>query len=63
MKELKVSVEFGLLLDKGAWPEFCDKYGVNIWCMNEGLADRETTYMITLDDAIKWELNNETPNS
>ena len=29
----------------------CKKYGINEWCLNEGLADYDSTVEISLEDA------------
>ena len=34
-----------------AWNIMCDKYGINEWCLNEGLANDSDTIEITLKDA------------
>ena len=38
----------------GAWEHMCKKYGVNEWCINEGLADDESTIDISLQDAERY---------
>ena len=34
-----------------AWERMCEKYGINEWCLNEGLADDDSTVEISLEDA------------
>lgn len=34
-----------------AWKRMCDTYGVNEWCISEGLADENTEIEISLEDA------------
>ena len=34
-----------------AWERMCKKYGINEWCLNEGLADYDSTVEISLEDA------------
>ena len=34
-----------------AWERMCKKYGTNEWCLNEGLADYDSTVEISLEDA------------
>ena len=41
-----------------AWEKFCDKYGYNYYCMNEG-ADGDTKVEVTLEDAENWGLIDE----
>jgi hypothetical protein len=37
-EETKITISVGELCDKYCWDDYCEKYGVNVWCMNEGLA-------------------------
>jgi hypothetical protein len=53
---MKIEVTFGAINNAHAWDEFCEKYGINYYCMNEGLADSDDTTSIELTDAIKWEI-------
>lgn len=55
-EEIKVNVTFGKILDHGDWDYFCEKYGINPWCINEGLADRKEQYSISVEDAKKMGL-------
>lgn len=50
----KVLTTFGELLDKGVWDKYCDAYGLNVWCINEGQADRNEKCEITIDCAKEW---------
>jgi hypothetical protein len=53
-KDLKVEVTFGDILDApllGSWDYICEKYGLNVWILNEGLADRKDKYEISIADA------------
>lgn len=34
-----------------AWSLMCEKYRINEYCINEGLADNESTIEISLEDA------------
>lgn len=34
-----------------SWGRFCNDYGFNEWCINEGLAESDTTVQITIEDA------------
>ncbi len=52
-----IEVEFGDILDAplyDSWDDFCDKYGINVWCINEGLAERNTTIKVDIKDAKRW---------
>ena len=33
------------------WDYICEKYGINPWCMNEGLASSSDEIEISLEDA------------
>lgn len=50
-----ISFTLGEILDSGHWDEFCEKYGINEWCINEG-ADRDSTKEIFVNDAKKYGL-------
>ena len=54
-----VSVKLGDVLHApyiNAWQDMCQKYGINEWCINEGLAESGDTIEVTLDDAEYWGL-------
>ena len=36
--------------DKGIWSEFCDMFGWNYYCLNEGLDDK-TKQIMTIEQA------------
>ena len=53
-EEIKVTVKLVDVLHAplmSAWERMCEKYGINEWCINEGLADDESTVEISLQDA------------
>lgn len=57
--EVKVTVTLGEILNApymSAWEEMCGKYGINEWCINEGMADSDDTIEISLQDAESWGL-------
>lgn len=57
--EVKVIVKLGDVLDApliNAWQKMCEKYGINEWCLKEGLADKDDTIEIFLEDAEHWGL-------
>ena len=54
MENIKVKVSLKELLDSNYWEEYCKKYGVNVYCINEGLADSETLVEIDFEDAQSW---------
>lgn len=52
--EVKVTFTLGDILDApliNAWEKMCEKYGINEWCLNEGMARYEDTIEISLEDA------------
>ena len=54
--EIKVSVKLRDISRANyamAWEEFCNKYGYNPFCMNEG-ADGDSKVKISLEDAENW---------
>jgi hypothetical protein len=57
--EIKVKVKLGDVLEAprvGAWGKMCEKYGINEWCLNEGIADSDDTIEVSLEDAENWGL-------
>lgn len=53
-EDIKISAKLGNILDApliDAWTYICNKYGLNEWCLNEGLADRNDEIQISLKDA------------
>ena len=62
--EIKVTVTLGQVLDApliGSWEKMCSKYGINEWCLNEGMADSNDTIEISLEDAENWGVVEELP--
>jgi hypothetical protein len=58
-RKTKVTVKLGDVLGAPywkSWREMCDKYGVNEWCLSEGLADSDDTIEVSLEDAEHWGL-------
>jgi len=56
--EIKINITLGEISKAryvSAWDNFCDKYGYNYYCINEG-ADINNKVEITLEDAEKWGL-------
>lgn len=39
-----------------SWDHFCSKYGINEWCINEGLASGNEIYDIEYEDALLYGL-------
>ncbi len=50
-----ISFTLGEILESGYWEKFCEDYGVNEWCINEG-ADRYSEKEIFVNDAKKYGL-------
>ena len=42
-----------VLFDLGLWEKYCDITGTNVWCINEGLADMDTKFEMTTEQATK----------
>lgn len=61
--EVKIPVKLGDILDAGRWDEVCDKYGLNVWCINEGQADRDDAIDITIADAERYGLLTDDENN
>jgi len=57
--DIKITTTMGEILDAGVWNVYCEKYGINEWCMNEGFADSKTEVQITLAEAERWGLIDE----
>jgi len=52
--EIKIKVKLRDVLGaplSSAWERMCKKYGINEWCLNEGMADGDDTVDISLEDA------------
>jgi len=52
--EIKITVKLKDVLNAplmSSWERMCEKYGINEWCLNEGLADDDSTVEINLEDA------------
>jgi len=55
--EVKIKVTFEQVLDApliGAWEEMCNKYGINEWCLNEGLVNNDDVIEVSLEEAERW---------
>lgn len=55
--EIKVTVKLIDVLHApliNAWKIMCVKYGVNEWCLNEGISDDNSTIEISLEDAERY---------
>ena len=55
---VKVTVTFGEIMDApliGSWDEFCEVYGFDPWCVNEG-GDPDHEVEITVSQALRWGL-------
>ena len=54
-----VKTTMGEILDApalGSWDKYCEKYGVNPYCMNEGRAESSTEVEISIEDAQEYGL-------
>jgi hypothetical protein len=57
---MKVTVKLiDVLRSSGyAWEKMCEDYGINPWCINEGLADEDSTQEITIEQLSEYGLVN-----
>lgn len=56
---MRVTITFGELMDKYDWEGVCNVLGLNIWCINEGLASSDEEITISEEDAKKIGILNE----
>jgi len=49
---VRVSVQN--ICNHGAWDEYCEAYGINVWARNEGLMSEDEVVSITADEAREW---------
>ena len=57
--EITVTVKLGDVLHApyiNSWQDMCQKYGINEWCINEGLAESDDTIEVSLEDVEYWGL-------
>jgi len=50
---IKIQISFGDIKDYGDWDVFCNITGTNPWCLNEGLADRDTIAYLTVEEVAQ----------
>ena len=55
IKKANKAISFTLqeILDSGYWEEFCEKYGINEWAINEGGGDIEKDIFIADEKRYK----------
>lgn len=59
MDEIKVKVTLNSVNhapNAHAWEELCEWYGINEWCLNEGLAYGDDTVEVSFRHAKRWGL-------
>jgi hypothetical protein len=56
MPKIGIQVEAQMLLDRGVWDDYCEKYGINVWAINEGLMRSNEMLNVSLADAKRWGL-------
>lgn len=57
--EINITVTLGDILHApyiNAWKDMCEKYGINEWCLNEGISQSNDTVEISLIDAEMYGL-------
>lgn len=42
------------LMDKGAWDNFCEARGLNVWAVNEGLMDSNEQFTLTTEEVKQY---------
>jgi hypothetical protein len=50
----RISVTYRSIMDSYHWEEFCEKYGINPWIINEGMAESSDHVDIDYRDAFKY---------
>ena len=53
---MTVTCTFRDILDTGHWEDYCKGYGINEWCVAEGLAESGTEVTISIEDAKRYGL-------
>lgn len=48
---MKVLITAEELINIGLWDRFCDKRGINVWAINEGLMDEDEKFVLSWDEA------------
>lgn len=48
---MKYLITFGELIDRGLWLSYCEKFGINEWAVNEGLASSDDEVVLTEEEA------------
>ena len=53
---MKITIECTAkeIIDSGHWDDYCEKYGTNVWAVNEGLMDSDEKLEITREEAEEW---------
>lgn len=46
------------ILNAGEWDKYCEKHGVNPWCINEGLATGEEEVELSIEEAKEYGIIN-----
>lgn len=57
MTEPTVIVTIRDIFNAHHWDDFCDKYGMNPYAVNEGLVSMGDTVSISLTDCISWKIS------
>lgn len=48
-----MKISFGELLNRGDWDEVCEKLGLNVWCIAEGVVDKEDEIELSAKQAFE----------
>lgn len=51
---MKVIVTASELIDRGVWDDYCEKHGINVWAVNEGLMDSDHEIELSQKEARQY---------
>ncbi len=51
---MRVIVTAEEIQDRGVWDEFCEKHGINVWAVNEGLMDSDEEFILSEEEAKSY---------
>ena len=51
---MKIVVTAAEILNRGAWDTFCERRGLNPWCMNEGLMSSDEEFTLSAEEAVSY---------
>jgi hypothetical protein len=51
---MRVIVTAEEIIDRGVWDEFCEKRGINVWAVNEGLMNSDEEFTLSEEEAQSY---------